>query len=116
MTEEEIRADERRRCWEQINAMIVPGPLSGMGIDPSAQRNGLILAANSLLEVEAPREPALSQYREAVEAARRLLDKDASEIGGKTPDGRTWWRYQDVKTVARMFLLSHANTDEKAEA
>lgn len=48
MTETEIRADERRRCWEEISAMIEKGPLRGNGWDPSAQRNGLILAANKL--------------------------------------------------------------------
>lgn len=49
MTEDEIRADERRRCWLEISALIVPGKLPGSGCDSTAQRNGLILAANTLL-------------------------------------------------------------------
>jgi len=50
LSEEEIRADERRKCWEEINAWIVHGPLPGDGWDPSAQRNGLIMATNILLQ------------------------------------------------------------------
>lgn len=52
MTEAEIRADERRRCWEEINAMIEKGPLGGNGWDPTAQRNGLILAANQMSQYD----------------------------------------------------------------
>lgn len=37
-----------RVCWEEINKMIVPGELPGNGCDKSAERNGLILAANAL--------------------------------------------------------------------
>ncbi len=58
MTEEQIRADERRKCWQHINAMIQPGPLPGSGWDRLAQRNGVILAANALLSrLEASSEP-----------------------------------------------------------
>lgn len=49
MSEEDIRADERRKCWLQINRWIIPGDLPGNGCDRSAQRNGLILAANIIL-------------------------------------------------------------------
>jgi hypothetical protein len=48
ITEAEIRADERRKCWEEVNALIQPGRLSGNGCDETAQRNGIILAANHL--------------------------------------------------------------------
>lgn len=48
MTEEEIRDDERHKCWAEINRWIVPGPLPGNGWDRTAQRNGMILAANQL--------------------------------------------------------------------
>lgn len=36
-------------CWETINALIKPGELQGNGCDQTAQRNGLILAANAIL-------------------------------------------------------------------
>lgn len=52
MTEGEIRADERRKCWERVNKWIIPGPLPGNGTDRSAQRNGLVLAANLILDEE----------------------------------------------------------------
>lgn len=48
MTEEEIRDDERRKCWAEINKCIVQGPLPGNGWDKSAERNGLVLAANQI--------------------------------------------------------------------
>jgi hypothetical protein len=48
ITEVEIRADERRKCWEEVSALIQSGPLPGNGCDETAQRNGLILAANHL--------------------------------------------------------------------
>ena len=35
-------------CWKEVNAMIVHGPLPGNGTDKTAQRNGLVLAANAL--------------------------------------------------------------------
>lgn len=37
-----------RVCWEEINKLIVPGELPGNGCDKSAERNGLVLAANAL--------------------------------------------------------------------
>lgn len=43
-----IRRSTIKECWEAVNAMIVHGPLDGNGCDPSAQRNGVILAANKL--------------------------------------------------------------------
>ena len=46
MDEEEIRDDERRKIWAEINKWIIPGPMQGNGCDKTAQRNGLILASN----------------------------------------------------------------------
>ena len=43
---DEIRRDERKRIWDEINKHIKPGKLQGNGWDDTAQRNGLILAAN----------------------------------------------------------------------
>ena len=37
---------ERRRIHEGINALIKSGPLTGNGTDETAERNGIILAAN----------------------------------------------------------------------
>jgi hypothetical protein len=51
MTEDEIRADERRKCWDAINKWIVRGPLPGNGCDASAQRNGMVLATNLIAEL-----------------------------------------------------------------
>ena len=48
MTEEEIRRDERTRCWQAINQWVQLGDLSGNGTDKTAERNGLILAANEI--------------------------------------------------------------------
>lgn len=47
--ESAIREDERNRCWEEINALIKHGDIGGNGWDQTAQRNGLILAANTLI-------------------------------------------------------------------
>lgn len=38
-------------CWEAINALIKPGPLQGDGIDKTAERNGLIFAANVIADM-----------------------------------------------------------------
>jgi hypothetical protein len=35
-------------CWGSVDALIVRGELSGNGCDDSAQRNGIVLAANAL--------------------------------------------------------------------
>jgi hypothetical protein len=44
-----VRA-ERRAAWEAVNKHIKMGKLQGNGCDETAQRNGLILAANLLRE------------------------------------------------------------------
>lgn len=41
-------------CWETISALIKPGELSGNGCDKTAERNGLILAANTLFAKRHP--------------------------------------------------------------
>ncbi len=51
MNEAEIRADERRKCWDLLQSMIVSGELPGNGCDKMAERNGIILAANALFAV-----------------------------------------------------------------
>ncbi len=48
MNEEEIRRDERTKCWQAINQWIRMGSLQGNGCDETAKRNGLILAANEI--------------------------------------------------------------------
>lgn len=52
------RKDERRACWEALNACIQPGHLSGNGTDKTAERNGLILACNILFDERDPAPPA----------------------------------------------------------
>ena len=48
-------AAERQAAWEAINQWIKPGDLGGNGYDKNAQRNGMILAANVLMErIERP--------------------------------------------------------------
>lgn len=47
IVDNEVMAD-RVAAWEAINALIKVGPLPGNGCDETAQRNGLILAANIL--------------------------------------------------------------------
>jgi hypothetical protein len=42
-------AAERKAAWEAVNALIVPGDIGGDGTDPTAQRNGIVLAANALM-------------------------------------------------------------------
>lgn len=44
------RREERKRMWEQINSHIKEGKLSGNGFDKTAERNGLILAANIIAQ------------------------------------------------------------------
>jgi hypothetical protein len=49
-----IQKDAIKHCWNQINARIERGKMDGNGCDASAQRNGLILAANIVMELQAP--------------------------------------------------------------
>ena len=42
-------AEERMKCWNEINAAIKQGTLQGNGCDDSAQRNGLVLASNIIM-------------------------------------------------------------------
>lgn len=44
-----VAAAERKAAWEAVNALIVPGDIGGNGTDPTAQRNGIVLAANVLM-------------------------------------------------------------------
>ena len=45
----ETEGDPRRcDCWDKVNALIVRGPLQGNGWDKTAERNGLIIAANTI--------------------------------------------------------------------
>lgn len=44
------RSDERREAWESVKSMIVMGQLQGNGRDKTAERNGIILAANRLAD------------------------------------------------------------------
>lgn len=46
--ESNIRRNERQDCWNEINAQIKQGPLSGDGCDKQAERNGMVMASNIL--------------------------------------------------------------------
>jgi hypothetical protein len=39
------------RAWEALNNLIEVGPLPGNGFDKTAQRNGIVLAANELRSI-----------------------------------------------------------------
>lgn len=41
-------------CWEAVNAGINRGSLPGNGCDQTAQRNGLVLATNIILNCHSP--------------------------------------------------------------
>ena len=41
---------ERQAAWDAVNQWIKPGDLGGNGCDMNAQRNGLILASNLLMD------------------------------------------------------------------
>lgn len=41
-------------CWFKVNALIKRGPLQGNGWDKTAERNGIILAANAILPSPPP--------------------------------------------------------------
>lgn len=43
-----------QECWGQINSCIKPGRLPGNGCDETAERNGIILATNILMEMMHP--------------------------------------------------------------
>ncbi len=45
-----VAAKERKNAWEAVNALIVHGDIGGNGTDPSAQRNGIVLATNVLAD------------------------------------------------------------------
>jgi hypothetical protein len=44
------REAERQECWFAINKHIHHGPLPGNGTDKHAQRNGMVLACNLIIE------------------------------------------------------------------
>lgn len=54
MTESEIRADERMKCWREINALIEPGHLTG---EAYALRDGLMMACNAVAVKDAEYPP-----------------------------------------------------------
>lgn len=41
---------ERAHCWKAIDGMIKRGPIDGNGFDKAAQRNGIIMAANVVMQ------------------------------------------------------------------
>ena len=45
-----VQEKEAQACWDAINAWIKPGELKGNGLDDHAQRNGMILASNIVME------------------------------------------------------------------
>ena len=45
-----LMAAERQAAWDAVNKWIKPGDLGGNGWDMNAQRNGLILASNFLMD------------------------------------------------------------------
>lgn len=47
-TSQAVRAAVIEEAWQTIDKMIVTGALQGNGCDATAQRNGLVLAANAL--------------------------------------------------------------------
>ncbi len=48
----ELRAASACNCWQRVNALIKQGDLPGNGCDETAERNGLILAANAILRAD----------------------------------------------------------------
>lgn len=48
---DEIQRDEYKLIWDKINKYIKTGNLQGNGCDETAERNGLILAANIIFEL-----------------------------------------------------------------
>ena len=48
---------ERKKCWDAINQMIEPGDLGVSGWDKNAERNGLILASNAIMQRLNPAKP-----------------------------------------------------------
>ena len=60
------RKIERSECWDEINRHIKRGKLDGNGCDATAQNNGMVLAANLLMEriqVKTPNDLKLSDGR-----------------------------------------------------
>jgi hypothetical protein len=45
-----VAAKERKNAWEAVNALIVKGYIGGNGVDPLAERNGIVLATNVLMK------------------------------------------------------------------
>lgn len=48
------RADALKEAWDCVNGMIQFGHIGGNGCDPSAQRNGLVLATNAIMALRHP--------------------------------------------------------------
>lgn len=46
-----IKAEAVRECWNKIDSMIARGFLQGTGDDKTAERNGIISAANAIMEM-----------------------------------------------------------------
>ena len=56
------RKIERSECWDEINRHIKRGKLDGNGCDATAQNNGMVLAANLLMERIQVKTPNLLIY------------------------------------------------------
>lgn len=52
------RKTERQECWDAINKWIKRGDIPGNGCDETAQRNGMILASNLIIERKASNVPS----------------------------------------------------------
>ena len=48
---QESRRQALQECWEKVNSIIKQGTLPGNGCDETAQRNGLILATNTIMSL-----------------------------------------------------------------
>ena len=48
---EDSRRAVLQEAWNKINSYIKPGRLQGNGCDDTAQRNGMILASNIIMEM-----------------------------------------------------------------
>ena len=53
-TAEAARQEALKDAWDVVNALIVFGQLEGNGTDQTAERNGLVLAANAVMRLSHP--------------------------------------------------------------
>lgn len=80
-------------AWNRINSMIRPGDIGGNGCDKTAERNGLILAANAVMEmIDGPLSPPTDAEVEVVTKAYGCIEPEYCNEASATKCDECIWK------------------------